>query len=67
MNEAYKLASRVSLNEKEQGKALYDKKVKGAELVPGNKILVRNFKERGGPGKLRPFWEEQIYVVTERK
>lgn len=29
--------------------------------------MVRNFKERGGPGKLRSYLEDKIYVVTERK
>ncbi|KAL1276923.1 hypothetical protein QQF64_023596 [Cirrhinus molitorella] len=67
MMEAYELASRVSDREKERGKALYDKKVYRAELFPGNKVLIRNFKEKGGPGKLRPFWEEQVYIVTRRK
>uniref|UniRef100_A0A3B3SXZ0 Gypsy retrotransposon integrase-like protein 1 n=1 Tax=Paramormyrops kingsleyae TaxID=1676925 RepID=A0A3B3SXZ0_9TELE len=67
MREAYKLASKVSTREKERGKTLYDKKVYGAELLPGNRVLVRNFREKGGPGKLRPFWEEQVYVVAQRK
>ncbi|KAL0152983.1 hypothetical protein M9458_051712 [Cirrhinus mrigala] len=67
MMEAYNLASRVSNREKERGKTLYDKEVHGAELLPGNRVLVRNFREKGGPGKLRPFWEEQVYVVTQRK
>lgn len=52
--EAYNLASRVSHKEKVRGKALYDRKVYGAELFPGNRVLVCNFKEKGGPGKLRP-------------
>ncbi|KAJ8014395.1 hypothetical protein DPEC_G00039780 [Dallia pectoralis] len=67
MTEAYKLASGVSHKEKERSKALYDKKIHGAELIPGNRVLVRNFKEKGGPGKLRSFWEDQVYVVTKRQ
>lgn len=55
MMEAYKLASRVSHKEKERGKALYDQKVHGAELIPGNRVLVLNFKEKGVPGKLQSF------------
>ncbi|KAK7886457.1 hypothetical protein WMY93_026078 [Mugilogobius chulae] len=67
MTEAYKLASKSAHKEAMRGKVLYDKKVYGAELVPGSRVLVRNLTEKGGPGKLRSFWEERVYVITQRK
>lgn len=67
MMEAYKVASRVSHKKKERGKSLHDRKVHRAELIPENRVLVHKFKEKGGPGKLRSFWGEQIHVDTQRK
>ncbi|XP_019221791.1 uncharacterized protein LOC109204700 [Oreochromis niloticus] len=67
MKDAYKLASATACKESRRGKVLYDRKIHGAELYPGCRVLVRNFGEKGGPGKLRSFWEDQVFQVTQRK
>lgn len=67
MEEAYKLANKAAQASGKRGKELYDKKIQGAELSPGNRVLIRNLSERGGPGKLRPFWEQKVHVVVKRK
>ncbi|XP_013884929.1 uncharacterized protein LOC106533237 [Austrofundulus limnaeus] len=67
MEEAYRLASRTSEEGREKAEGRYNQKIYGTDLYPGCRVLVRNFSERGGPGKLRSFWEDQVYVVTERK
>lgn len=67
MEEAYRLASETAQGERDRAQEHYNQKSYGAELYPGCRVLIRNFSERGGPGKLRSFWEDQVHVVTERK
>ncbi|KAK3575427.1 hypothetical protein QTP86_026498 [Hemibagrus guttatus] len=67
MGEAYELASKTVQKEQRRTKHGYDRKIHGADLQPGNRVLVRNCGERGGPGKLRSYWEDRVHVVTERK
>ena len=64
MGEAYQLAAEAT---GKRGKGLYDRKIQGVELHPGNRVLIRNLTERGGPGKQRLFWEEKVHVVVKRK
>ena len=56
MHEAYTKASTAAKINKQRGKKHYDSKVRSSVLSP-----------RGGPGKLRSFWEEEVHVVVSRK
>ena len=66
MQEAYNLASKSAQQAAKKGKRQSDKRVRST-VLPDDRVLVRNLSPRGGPGKLRAFWEEEIHVVVSRK
>ena len=57
MTDAYQLASENARKNAGYRKTQYDKKLKSIALEPGDRVLVRNVREKGGPGKLRSYWE----------
>ena len=67
MKQAYQLAAKRSHSSGEKAKGYYDQKVRHAMLQIGDRVLVRNLSERGGPGKLRSHWEDSIYIVVSQK
>ena len=67
MTEAYKLASKKSSEAGTRAKQRYDRFGRSSILLHGDRVLVRNLSERGGPGKLRSHWEDQIHIVVGSK
>ena len=61
------LAAKNILKSTAAGKKQYDRKVRFSSLQPGDRVLVRDLSELGGPGKLRSYWEQQMHVVVGQK
>ena len=66
MQEAYSLAMKNANKSTTRGRTQHDKKATFAKLLTGDRVLVRNVTERGGPGKLRSFWEKTVYRVIKQ-
>ena len=65
LEECYQLASRSSARSAGRNKSRFDQKVKPAGLEVGDRVLVRNVRQRG-KHKLADKWEEAVYVVIHR-
>ena len=66
MTEAYHIASDKAGNNARSGKNQYDKKAKSTVLHPGDRLLIRNVKERGGRGK-GCYWKDHVYKIVRQK
>uniref|UniRef100_A0A7N9AYF5 Gypsy retrotransposon integrase-like protein 1 n=1 Tax=Mastacembelus armatus TaxID=205130 RepID=A0A7N9AYF5_9TELE len=66
MEEAYAIANENAKKAAEKSKRRYDTKVRSSVLLPGERVLVKNLTPRGGPGKLRDYWEEVIHTVVRQ-
>lgn len=63
MQEAYEIAREHVKKNTERNKRHYDQKVRCTNLHPGSRVLVKNMTPRGGPGKLRNYWEDEVHIV----
>ena len=65
--ESLQQACKVASKSAAYGKKIYDKKIYGAELRIGDHVLLRNLSERGGTGKLKSYWEQEVYTIKEKR
>ncbi|XP_030601462.1 uncharacterized protein LOC115791517 [Archocentrus centrarchus] len=66
MQEAHEIVRENAKKAAERSKKHYDGKVRSSVLCPGDRVLVRNLTPRGGTGKLRNHWEQDIHVVIRQ-
>ena len=66
MEDAYNIAAAKSGQSMEKGRKRYNERAFVTDLKLGDRVLVKRLLERGGPGKLRSFWEDRVYVVVRR-
>lgn len=66
MKEANQIASDRSQVSQARGKDTYDRRIPSSVLQENDCVLVRNLSERGGPGKLRAHWENEVHRVVKR-
>ena len=67
MEEAYHRAANNARKGRTRGKKHYDRRAKPHPLMKGDRVLVRNMASPGGPAKLKPYFEDKIYLVLGHK
>ena len=66
MEDPYKIATAKSGQSMEKGRNRCNERAFAMNCKPGNRVLVKRLLECGGPGKLRSFWEDDVYAVARR-
>ena len=62
---AYRTASREARRQSRRHKAIYDLKARESQLLPGDRVLVRNVGLKG-KNKLADKWEKEVYLVVDQ-
>ena len=62
---AYELATRSTEKQSGRGKVKYDRRVRGAIVTVGDRVLVRKVGIKGRC-KIANRWEEEVYVVVDQ-
>ena len=66
MKDAFAIVQQHAEKSGDRNKRYYDKKVRGKPIEVGDRVLLRNHREKGGTGKLKNFWEETVYLVEQK-
>ena len=66
MQEAYLFATENAKRFTAHGRIQHQRKATFTKLLVVDRVLLRNMRERGGPGKLRSFLEKIIYRMTKQ-
>ena len=66
MAEAYQIAKENCTKVKEYNEKQWKRRLIANELLPGDKVLVRNKSKSIGPTKIRARWEQKIYEVVRK-
>ena len=64
MQQAFEIVRGHTQMSGNKNKQYYDKKIHGLEINIGDRVWLRNYREKGGTGKLRSHWEDTVYLVT---
>ena len=67
MKQAYLVAIEKSTKACAQGRHQADKRARSSILKARDQVLIRNMSPPVGPGKLRAYWEQDIYEVVKRQ
>lgn len=67
MQEAYAIAMQNMKKSARRGQKNYNRHTWSSGLEPGDHVLLRTLTPKGGPGKLRSYWEDMIHVFRGRK
>lgn len=65
LQRVYKQVAAKTRESRMRDKVRYDQKTKNLPLLPGERVLLRNFRRRE-QGKLAPHWQPQLYVVIDQ-
>ena len=67
MKQAFEIAAKHIDDKRRKRRDKHNLSAKLELLKIGTRVLVRNLIVRGGTGKLRSFWEEEIYKIIDQK